>query len=316
MSRFFLFFVMCFGLMLNAQNYKIKVFLNNKKTEGYDVYLLKKETSKIDEAKLIKKNHQSSRLNLKLTKNEIKEYPFLEVISEKKGFKIVKISDLNPKKTNKIDIGEIVLVDFTKQKPKNEEEVIRIAKPAIYLYPEKDMEISVKLDFKGKVLTTYPAYNKGWKVLAKPNGELKNLADQRVYNYLFWDGNYDFPTSHFDYKEGFYVKKENYTQFLLEKLTHLGFNNTEINDFIVYWLPMMNKHNEVFIRFFVNDNIVNTTQLTITPKPDTFIDIYFEFKAYDGVSPKVKEQQLPKLKRGKYTAVEWGGAEIGSKLIQ
>jgi len=41
-----------------------------------------------------------------------------------------------------------------------------IRKPIIYLYPEKETDVSVKLDYKGKLAVTYPAYNGGWVVTA------------------------------------------------------------------------------------------------------------------------------------------------------
>ena len=34
-------------------------------------------------------------------------------------------------------------------------------KPVIYLYPEKETEVSVNLDFSGKLTSTYPEYNGG-----------------------------------------------------------------------------------------------------------------------------------------------------------
>ena len=45
-------------------------------------------------------------------------------------------------------------------------------KPVIYLYPEETTEVTVKLDFKGKLTSTYPAYENGWKVTAQPDGTL------------------------------------------------------------------------------------------------------------------------------------------------
>ena len=46
------------------------------------------------------------------------------------------------------------------------------AKPVIYLYPEKETEVTVKLNYAGELTCTYPAYNDGWKVSASPDGTL------------------------------------------------------------------------------------------------------------------------------------------------
>ena len=45
------------------------------------------------------------------------------------------------------------------------------AKPVIYLYPEVETQVTVKMDYSGKLTCTYPAYNDGWQVTAAPDGE-------------------------------------------------------------------------------------------------------------------------------------------------
>lgn len=214
--------------------------------------------------------------------------------------------------------GDIVvqMAEYEYPKGGSSKGPITIGKPAIYLYPEKKTKIQIKHTFKGDIHTTYPAYNDGWEVVAEPNGKLLNTADKRHYDYLFWDGFYNFHPSHFDYKEGFYVSRENYTSFLLEKLTILGLNETEINDFIVYWLPILSMNEQSFIHFRVNDDIDNSSKLEVTPQPDVMIRVFMEFKSYDGKSPKLKEQKLPELKRGKFTLVEWGGSDISTGWIK
>ena len=37
-------------------------------------------------------------------------------------------------------------------------------KPVIYLYPEEETQVTVNLDFDGKLTSTYPAYGDGWTV--------------------------------------------------------------------------------------------------------------------------------------------------------
>ena len=51
----------------------------------------------------------------------------------------------------------------------------RIKRPVIYLYPEKEMDVSVKMDIINDYFTTiYLKFNEGnkWNVHAKPNGGL------------------------------------------------------------------------------------------------------------------------------------------------
>ena len=52
-------------------------------------------------------------------------------------------------------------------------------KPIIYLYPEKEKEISVKLKYNDVITVSYPKYVNGWKVLAKENGTLTDIATNR-----------------------------------------------------------------------------------------------------------------------------------------
>ena len=46
-------------------------------------------------------------------------------------------------------------------------------KPVIYLYPEKETDVTVKISLDGELTCTYPAYDDGWKVTAQPDGTLK-----------------------------------------------------------------------------------------------------------------------------------------------
>lgn len=106
-------------------------------------------------------------------------------------------------------------------------------KPVIYLYPEKEQEVNVKLDLDGKFTFTYPEYNDGWKVTAKPDGTI--ISDGKEYSYLFWEGL--MPTFKPDFKEGFVVKGNDSVEFLRETLAKMGLTPKEYNEFIVYWAP-------------------------------------------------------------------------------
>lgn len=59
-------------------------------------------------------------------------------------------------------------------------------KPVIYLYPEEETQVHVKLDFNGTVTSVYPAYEGGWDVVAKPDGTLTDPETGREYYCLFW----------------------------------------------------------------------------------------------------------------------------------
>lgn len=183
---------------------------------------------------------------------------------------------------------------------------IYTAKPIIYLYPEEETEVSVTLGYPEKITTSYPKYENGWKVLAKPDGTLiYNKTGRELYS-LYWEGenNIDINT-----EEGFVVKGEDSAKFLEEKLAILGLNEREAEEFIVYWLPQLESNKYNFIRFETLDKINEDMPLEISPKPDTLIRVWMEFKGLDKYE-KVKEQQLQTPERKGFVAVEWGGIKL------
>ncbi|MCE5287184.1 MAG: hypothetical protein LLG02_15250 [Pelosinus sp.] len=272
-------------------------FQDSAKCTDYQVYLLQNEDD--HEGKLILDAKESS-FAIDLTISDMEKYSLVEFVSQD-GAKTIAIKEFNERPLRIVLQREMIL-----------------KKPAIYLYPSQKTEISVVHHFKGKLLNTYPLYLDGWSVVAEPNGNLYNLKDGRAYKYLFWEGAYSFSKEHYQYTSGFYVKKENYVPFLQEKLMKIGMNENEINDFIVYWLPMMGKYNSCFVYFRVNDNIDGSSILETNPAPDTAIRVFMEFSGIEQLDSvqKLLEQKLPSFKRNGFTLVEWGGSEIGGDHIE
>lgn len=192
-----------------------------------------------------------------------------------------------------------------------------VKKPAIYLYPTQKTDITIIHDFKGTITNTYPEYGNGWQVTAFPDGKIVDKSDNRTHHYLFWDGVYNFPEEHFKFDSGFVVKKENTIDFLQKTLANIGLNNTEINDFIVFWLPELTENEINFIHFSFNDNIDNASFLKIQPIPDTQIRVFMEFYGISEESDiKLPVQKLPIFERKGFTMVEWGGAQIPNNKYQ
>ncbi|MCF0148563.1 MAG: hypothetical protein HUJ77_09215 [Clostridium sp.] len=178
-------------------------------------------------------------------------------------------------------------------------------KPVIYLYPTKEEVIDVNLEYKGGLTVTYPEYKDGWKVKAKPDGTLINLEDNKEYSYLFWEGTSDLD---YDMSEGFVVKKEDTAEFLQEKLEYMGLTAKEYNEFIVYWLPILqeNKYNLIS---FAGEEYNEYAKLDITPKPDSILRVMMVYKPLDKPI-EIKEQKLEEFNREGFTVIEWGGARI------
>lgn len=181
-------------------------------------------------------------------------------------------------------------------------------KPIIYIYPEEEMDIEVKLGNPELLTTSYPKYNNGWKISAKPDGTLIDKENEREYYSLYWEGiNPKKYTNNFE--NGFVVEGKDVAQFLEEKLKILGLNEKEAQEFIIYWLPKMEQNKYNYIRFEETEEINNYMPLIINPVPDTVIRIMMEWKALDE-KVEIPEQQLNTVERSGYTVIEWGGTEI------
>lgn len=179
-----------------------------------------------------------------------------------------------------------------------------VYKPVIYLYPEEKMEVSVNLILNGKLTCTYPAYNDGWTVTASLNGMLTDAKGQ-IYNYLYWEGE---TYAQYDLSKGFCVKGEDTAAFLEAVLDKLGLTRREANEFIVYWLPLM-EQNPYNIISFQTDIYTDAVQLKINPDPDTLIRVFMAWQAADGFV-ELPEQELTAPERTGFTVVEWGGTEL------
>ena len=178
-------------------------------------------------------------------------------------------------------------------------------KPMIYLYPKEDTHIKVLLKNKNLLTTTYPKYNDGWEVIAKKDGTLVDKNNKEYYG-LYWEG-INHKTEMKD--EGFVVKGEETIEFLEEKLSILGLNQKEANEFIIYWLPKLEKNPYNYIYFEKQDEIDNYMPLTIEPKPDKIIRILMDYKPLKE-KITIKEEVLEKQEREGFTVIEWGGSII------
>lgn len=179
-----------------------------------------------------------------------------------------------------------------------------VRKPVIYLYPTKKNNVFVNLNFDGTFTYTYPKINDGWKVVAEPDGTLTDKSG-RTYGYLFWEGDTKVPM---EFNEGFCVAGKDTEAFLLDKLSYMGLNDKEINDFMVFWLPRM-QDNPYNVISFQTENYLKAAQLEVSPRPDTMLRVFMAWKKADNFV-HIKEQKLAKTKRKGFALVEWGGTEV------
>lgn len=192
----------------------------------------------------------------------------------------------------------------------DESQMDGLAKPIIYLYPEKEMLVKVELELKGELTHSYPKYNEGWRVKASPDGTLIDETGKEYYA-LYWEGNND---ETFNVKEGFVVPGEKTAEFLESSLDALGLNRREANEFIVFWLPIL-ESNPYNLIHFSSDEYEEMAKLNITPKPEALIRVMMVYRPL--AEPiEIPLQDLSKMKKERkgFTVVEWGGSLLKKKI--
>ena len=182
------------------------------------------------------------------------------------------------------------------------EECYAYAKPVLYLYPTEETKVTVDFEHENMLTTTYPKFNKKWTVIAKPNGDLYD-ENGKYYYALYWEEkkNHDV-----NFNVGFYVEKENAIEFLEEKLEIIGLNDREKNEFIMYWLPILEKNEKNLVYFELTEERDSYNKINISPKPDSILRVAMHVKKVDK-KINIKEQILTPFNREGFVAVEWGG---------
>ena len=181
---------------------------------------------------------------------------------------------------------------------------MNVAKPVIYLYPEEDTLCSVKVDFDGKLTCTYPDHgNDGWQnFVARPDGTLI-FPDGKEYYCLYWEG---IANLNPDFSKGFCVKGEDTAEFLSDILLEIGLTPREANEFIIYWLPLL-QENEYNLISFQSEAYTDVANLIINPEPDSLLRVYMVAKPLDSFV-EIEPQEFEGFVREGFTVVEWGGS--------
>ncbi len=171
-------------------------------------------------------------------------------------------------------------------------------KPAVYLYPEQDSIVNVKLDVNGKIIKDIPPYNNGWRVFVTKEGIIEDK-----YDYLFYEAELKRITLT---NKGWVVKYSELESWFDTNLRELGLNNKEIFQFKEYWLERLPESNYYEIKLFDNDFLKDNMNLIITPEPDSIIRLNFNFKPLNKIT-RIKEPTIITPQRTGFTVVEWGG---------
>ncbi|GAB5416102.1 MAG: hypothetical protein Crog4KO_13130 [Crocinitomicaceae bacterium] len=185
--------------------------------------------------------------------------------------------------------------------------MIEVDKPVIYLYPEQSEAFEVSVNPVGDMAFTYPKYDRSWTGIMHPDGKL--TVDGEDYNYLFWESKQAFDALNPKTTAGFMVEQNNVVSFLEKQLEAVGFTASERADFITFWGPQMQKHEQVFVTFHQDTECNAFAELDISPTPDNLHRFYMSWGPHNGNSIP-EAQELKPFNRNGFTAIEWGGQEI------
>ena len=214
-------------------------------------------------------------------------------------------------------VGDYVEVKFSKVKrplikSKNVKiyadkvfEYMPVAKPIIYLYPEEPTLCSVKVTLNGELTCTYPAHGEhGWQdFTAYPDGTLI-FPDGKEYYALYWEG---IQHTEWDFSRGFCVRGEDTAAFLEWALAAQGLTAREANEFIMYWLPLM-QDNAYNVISFQTTAYTDGALLDIEPAPDSLLRVFMAYYATDE-EVDIEPQTFHGFEREGFTVVEWGGSQ-------
>ena len=215
-------------------------------------------------------------------------------------------------------VGDEIGVVFSKlERPVDESKYMRIyvddiytlaapEKPIIYLYPETPTQCSVKLTLKGELTCTYPNHGAtGWNnFTAYPDGTLI-FPDGKEYYALYWEG---IQAGQWDFSKGFCVPGEDTAKFLEWALAEQGLTRREANEFIVYWLPLM-QDNPYNVISFQTTAYTDGAVLDIQPAPDAMLRVFMAYYPTDN-EVEIQPQAFEEFIREGFTVVEWGGSQV------
>ena len=233
---------------------------------------------------------------------------------EKYGEKVYIVTD----KADDWCFGDEIEVTFHQvQRPEDAGQYVRIIadkvsalvqyfKPIIYFYPEVSTVCSAKVTLDGKLTCTYPEHGEnGWEnFTAHPDGTL-TFPDGKEYYALYWEGE---QFAQWDFSEGFCVRGEDTAAFLEWALAEQGLTAREANEFIIYWLPLM-QGNPYNVISFQKEAYTDGAKLEITPAPDSLLRVFMAYYSSE-TEIKIPEQTFEPFVREGFTVVEWGGGSI------
>lgn len=173
-------------------------------------------------------------------------------------------------------------------------------KPNIYLYPKykTKMDVSLMMPEGGCICESDPQYPDQWQnIKVRPSGLINN-----EYEYLFYEA---ILPDRWQYDTGWSVKKNDLTAFFRANLAQYGFVDHEIDDFIDYWIPILQEHPYYNIYPQYTAKIDEMVVLNISKKPESVLRLFYVIVA----APEKEDIPIPTIPafdaKG-FVVREWG----------
>jgi hypothetical protein len=173
-------------------------------------------------------------------------------------------------------------------------------KPNIYIYPEEQLDLNVQIHFPlgGEILTSIPEYGVGWNISVDTNGLINN-----EYRYLFYES---IQPDVWQKQHGWIVEKDKLESFFRENMTQYGFKGAEIDDFIEYWIPRLDKNKLYVIYPQTNEIIDKVISLEFSLQPENMLRLHYLIKGADSKNSSLTAPTIKEFKREGYFITEWG----------
>ena len=174
-----------------------------------------------------------------------------------------------------------------------------VRKPNIYIYPTAPIDLHLQISFPngGQIIKSIPAYNGEWEINVQPSGLINNQ-----YEYLFYEARIPQLVQR-DF--GWVINGTDLPTFFKENLASLRFSMKEIDDFVEYWIPLLDPKKNYVIYPQFNDNLDEIVRLKFSKTPDNVIRIFYLLEEHRE-DETINMPYLPATTREGFTVMEWG----------
>lgn len=188
----------------------------------------------------------------------------------------------------------------TKPQPNDSTNYILDEKPNIYIYPDHNIDLTVKIIFPagGSVTKSDPQYNNGWNVRVSKDGKIDSS-----YDCLFYESRMPDLTQN---EYGWIVKKEELKNFFSTNLAESNFKENEIYDFISYWIPRLKDYNYYAIYPQYTSTMEKMSILDFSIMPAHVFRLNYVIRGLNNKNINIKTPEIQKANRNGYNSVEWG----------